>query len=73
MLNKLLTGVGVGIVAIVILAIFGIVAGIPIYFLWNWLMPEIFGLKVITFWQAWGMFFLSGCLFKGSSSSHSSS
>jgi len=25
---------------------------LPVYFLWNWLIPEIFGLKVITFWQA---------------------
>lgn len=33
------------------------------YFLWNWLMPEIFAIKVITFWQAWGITFLSGILF----------
>jgi len=26
---------------------------LPIYFLWNWLVPSIFGLKQITFWQGW--------------------
>jgi len=31
--------------------------------LWNLLIPEIFGLKVITFWQAAGLFILSRILF----------
>ena len=31
--------------------------------LWNWLMPEIFGLKTLTYWQAWGMLALSCILF----------
>ena len=52
--------------------IFSILAAIPTYYLWNWLMPEIFGLKVITFWQALGMNFLASILFKSSSSSSSS-
>ena len=30
--------------------------------LWNWLMPAIFGLKAITFWQALGLLFLSRLL-----------
>ncbi|HKJ86096.1 MAG TPA: hypothetical protein VKA06_08465 [Spirochaetia bacterium] len=32
--------------------------------LWNWLMPEIFGLTRITYWQAWGLFLLFSILFK---------
>ena len=31
--------------------------------LWNLLIPEIFGLKVITFWQAAGLFIFSRILF----------
>ena len=31
--------------------------------LWNWLMPVIFGLGVITFWQAAGLLLLSKILF----------
>lgn len=68
-LVKLKLGVGFGIFTIVLIALVGIVAAIPTYFLWNWLMPEIFGLKTITFLQAWGLLFLSGILFKSSSSS----
>jgi hypothetical protein len=33
--------------------------------LWNALMPAIFGLKAITFWQAVGLMFLSRLLFGG--------
>ena len=31
--------------------------------LWNWLMPAIFGSRVITFWQALGLLVLSRILF----------
>lgn len=31
--------------------------------LWNWLMPDIFGLKEITWLQALGLNFLTGLLF----------
>ncbi len=34
-----------------------------ILLLWNWLMPVIFGLSTITFWQAIGLFGLSRILF----------
>lgn len=37
---------------------------IPTYYLWNWLMPEIFGLKTITFIQAFGINMLTGSLFR---------
>jgi len=33
--------------------------------LWNWLMPTIFGLTVISFWQALGLLVLSKLLFSG--------
>lgn len=32
--------------------------------LWNWLMPVIFGLTTIGYWQAWGLLMLGGFLFK---------
>lgn len=40
-----------------------------VYFLWNALMPEIFGLTTINFWQALGLTLLSGCLFRSSGTS----
>jgi hypothetical protein len=33
--------------------------------LWNWLMPSLFGLHVITLWQAVGILILSKILFGG--------
>jgi hypothetical protein len=37
---------------------------LPTMWLWDWLMPELFGLKTITLFQAWGLNFLCGLLFK---------
>lgn len=39
---------------------------IPTYFLWNWLMPKIFGLPKITMWQSLGLLILTGLLFRSS-------
>ncbi|MGV7928142.1 MAG: hypothetical protein AB2L13_04405 [Spirochaetota bacterium] len=58
---------------IVIRVIFGIVAavffallfGIVVMHLWNWLMPEIFGLGSIGFWQAFGLVVLARLLVGG--------
>jgi len=33
--------------------------------LWNWLMPSLFGLRQITFWEALGLMALSWILFGG--------
>lgn len=33
--------------------------------LWNWLMPEIFGLTKIGFWQSAGLILLSKIIFSG--------
>jgi predicted membrane chloride channel (bestrophin family) len=36
-----------------------------VMWLWNWLMPAIFGLHAIRFWQAFGLLVLSKILFSG--------
>lgn len=49
--------------------LFGLVAALALSFvamsLWNWLMPPIFGLHLITFWQALGLLVLSRLLVGG--------
>lgn len=45
---------------------FSLIAAWPVQLLWNWLAPTIFGLKVLTFWQSWGLLMLCGLLFKSS-------
>ena len=47
-----------GMIAIVI-----VILGYPLMLLWNWLMPTLFGLPFITFWQAVGLNFLASILF----------
>ena len=49
---------------IFVLTLIVMLLALPTMWLWNWLMPEIFGLIEINFWQAWGMNALSGILFK---------
>ncbi len=56
--SKICTLIGIIVVIALILAL-------PIMLLWNWLMPAIFGLCTIDFWQALGISLLSGCLFRG--------
>lgn len=45
------------------------VMSLPVMLLWDWLMPTIFGLKEITWFQAWGLMFLCGLLFRSNKSS----
>ena len=51
------------------IAVFAIIAALPLFWLWNWLMPEFFGLAEVSIWQALGFLVLSGVLFKSNSSS----
>ena len=45
--------------------VFAIAIGFVVMLLWNWLMPAIFGLTTITYWQAVGLLILSKILFGG--------
>ena len=38
--------------------------GMPLQLLWNWLMPSIFDLKYITFWEAIGLNVMATILFR---------
>ena len=46
---------------VVAAAVFGFI----IMHLWNWLMPGIFGLHTITYWQGLGLLILAKILFGG--------
>jgi hypothetical protein len=43
--------------------VFVLVFGAVVRLLWNWLMPEIFGLRPVTYLQAIGLLLLSRLLF----------
>lgn len=59
--EKIAWGFLFGIGGLALFALFGWI----VMLLWNWLMPDIFGLKQVTYWQAWGIMLLSSILFKG--------
>jgi hypothetical protein len=44
------------------------ISSIPVWLLWNWVMPDIFGVKAITLIQAFCLSLLSGLLFRTTSS-----
>jgi hypothetical protein len=46
------------------------VFGFGIMYLWNWLLPPLFHLPVINFWQAVGLLVLSRLLFGGLGRAH---
>jgi hypothetical protein len=46
-------------------AFFAFIFGYFVMLLWNWLMPTIFGLITITFWQAAGIVLLARLIFGG--------
>ena len=50
--------------AILIIVVTAVILGLPLMWLWNWLMPTIFYLDEITFWQACGLQLLATLLFK---------
>jgi hypothetical protein len=52
------------ILGVVVLVFVAAVMSLPVMLLWDWLMPTIFGLPEITWFQAWGLLFLCGMLFK---------
>jgi hypothetical protein len=63
-------GKGFRIIAAVIMGIFAatalsLITGVFVMLLWNWLMPSVFGLGTITFWQAFGLSLLAKLLLCG--------
>jgi len=47
------------------MVLFGWLFGEIVMHLWNWLMPALFGLKLISFWQAIGLLILARILVGG--------
>lgn len=46
-----------------VLVLAAVLSALPVMLLWNALIPVIFGLTKITFWQALGLEVLCGLLF----------
>ena len=59
--EKIGVGIGLAILAVGLFALYGLL----VQSLWNWLMPDLFGLKTMDYWQAFGLPFLIMLLFLG--------
>lgn len=64
-MDKFLKGIGAGVLGIVIIALSAFITGLLVMLVWNWLMPMLFNLQTINYIEGWGIAFLSGMLFKG--------
>ena len=49
---------------LVLAAVLAFLFGLIVMALWNWLMPELFGIRAISYWEAWGLVLLAHILFK---------
>lgn len=56
--------ISVIVVYVIMLFVVAALMSLPVMLLWDWLMPGIFGLRTITWFEAWGLLFLCGMLFK---------
>jgi hypothetical protein len=51
--------------AILAMLLITFLGGELVLYLWNWLVPSLFGLRALTFWQALGLLALCRILFGG--------
>lgn len=59
--EKVGVGIGLAILAVGLFFLYGLL----VQSLWNWLMPDLFGLGTMDYWQALGLPFLIMLLFLG--------
>lgn len=71
-MEKFLTGLVAFFGVLIIAFLLDLLLAWPFMLLWNWLMPMIFGLTTLTFWQSFGLMLLASFLFKNSGSSNTS-
>lgn len=62
---KVLRYIGMAVAGVAFAAVIALVFGFLVKWLWNWLMPAVFGLGMITYWQAFGLVILAKIFFRG--------
>jgi hypothetical protein len=65
--SKIAAIVAGAVVGLGLMTLFGFIT----MWLWNWIMPRIFGLPLISYWEGWGIIILSYILFHGKTGSRS--
>lgn len=60
---KLYEAIGYILTVLCIVFFISLLLSLPVMWLWNSTMPELFGLKLISWWMAWKLSMLCGMLF----------
>lgn len=63
--KRIAKGIAMAIAAIIGITIFVFLGGTVVQWLWNWLLPPLFGFPPVTYWQGLGLLALSRILFGG--------
>jgi hypothetical protein len=63
---------GVVLLGIIGVGALAVLCGFIVMWLWNWLLPGLFGFSTITFWQGVGIVILAKIIFGSFSHSHGS-
>jgi hypothetical protein len=61
--KKVFKIIGMVIVGLAVAVLFAFVFGLIVQYLWNYIMPDLFGLKTITYWQAFALIILAKIFF----------
>lgn len=67
--EDLFKAIGVIVAALLVAFALSFLFGWFVMLLWNWLIPMIFGLTTLTYWEAFGLTVLCGLLFKSTNTS----
>jgi hypothetical protein len=67
-MNDFASAISYGLMAVGAVLAIAVLNTIPIYLFWNDLLPTLFSIKQISFWQAFEVSVLSASLFKSASS-----
>lgn len=62
-MNDFLKTIGVMLFGVALMAVFAGIAGFLVMLLWNALMPTLFGLPALTYFQSYGLYMLCWLLF----------
>jgi hypothetical protein len=68
--RKVIRIIGMVFAGIAIAVLFALAFGLVVQYLWNFLMPGLFGLRAITYWQAFALVILAKIFFGAFGSHH---
>ena len=66
-MDKFFAAILAAIAALFVIGVLALIEGVIVMWLWNWLMPQIFHLCTIDYFQGAGLAFLCNMLFCNSS------